>query len=407
MRRIFNILMLISAAAIIAGTQGCSWHRGKENQENAKYVFLFIGDGMGLAQTAMAEIYMAAKQGKIGSIPVSFTEFPVYGLVSTYSADNYITCSSAAGTALSTGVKTRNNMLGMAPDTTALKSIAYKIHEKGYKIGIMSDVPINHATPAAFYANVPDRENYYDIALQLPESGFEFFAGGGFLEPEGKNHEKKSAYDACLEKGYYIARGLDEFNAIGNNSGKIILLQESGKSGKELPYRIDRKKGDMSLNDLVKSAISRLENEKGFFIMAEGGKIDWAGHQNDTKTDILEVLNLSEAVETAVAFYKKHPDETLIIVTADHETGGLSLGYGENYILSPAELDQQKSSFEIIGKEKTDEFSKKANVGWAGKTHTGIYVPVYAIGKNSCLFSGKSDNTDIPKKICKAMGIQY
>ena len=165
----------------------------------AKYVFLFIGDGMGFSHVSLTEAYLAQQRGVIGNDPLAFTQLPVLGMATTYSASNPITCSSAAGTALATGTKTKNGMLGMDADSLPLKSIAYKIHEAGLKIGIMSTVQINHATPAAFYAHNVRRNNYYPIAQELPGTGFEFF-GGGFLHPNGKEKDLPSIYDAVATK---------------------------------------------------------------------------------------------------------------------------------------------------------------------------------------------------------------
>ncbi|HPV88418.1 MAG TPA: alkaline phosphatase, partial [Bacteroidales bacterium] len=145
-------------------------------------MFYFIGDGMGLAQVALAEAYLAGSDGEIGSRTLNFTAFPVLGTVTTYSASNMVTCSSAAGTALATGTKTKNGMLGMAPDSVNLKAITYKIKEAGFKVGVSSTVTLDHATPGAFYANAASRSDYYNIAVQLPDTGFDFFGGGGGSE---------------------------------------------------------------------------------------------------------------------------------------------------------------------------------------------------------------------------------
>jgi alkaline phosphatase len=143
--------------------------------------------------------------------------------------------------------------------------------------------------------------------------------------------------------------------------------------------------------------------------MAEGGKIDWAGHSNDGKTNILEVLDFATAVQVAYKFYEKYPNETLIVVTADHETGGMTLGDEKNYVLALQQLEPQKISYAVASDQQKEEFSqlnKKAKIGWTTTGHTGVAVPVYAIGPGSRLFSGRIDNTEIPKKILQAMGIE-
>ncbi len=298
-------------------------------------------------------------------------------------------------------------MLGVDPEINKLKSISYKIHEQGIPVGIMSDVTIDHATPGSFYANSESRTNYYSIATQLPQTGFEFFGGGEFAEPEGKEKDKKSIYSVIEESEYKIIRGIDQFNQ-RNKTDKILFFQE--KEGNSiLPYAIDRKPGDLMLCQVVAAAIDHLYGTNGFFIMAEAGKIDWAGHSNDGKSNILEVLDLSAAVQVAYNFYERYPNETLIIVTADHETGGMTLGGPNGYVLDLNQLAPQKSSM-ASQKDSTkfyQELNAKANIGWTTTGHTGVAVPVFAVGPGSRLFSGKMDNTDIPKKILQAMGIEF
>lgn len=383
-------------------------------EKKAKYVFLFIGDGMGFSHVALTEAYLATEKGYIGSEALNFSKFPALGIATTYSASNYITCSSAAGTALSAGYKTNNGMLGVLPDTTDLTSITYKIHDAGYKIGIMTSVTIDHATPGAFYAHSAARSDYYAIANELPATGFEFFGGGGFADPLGKGDAEKSVYSTIEEAGYTIAYGLDEFNAKKADASKVLLLQEKGKENDILPYALARDEKDLSLSQVVTAALEILDNEKGFFIMAEGGKIDWAAHSNDAANTIFETIDMAEAIEVAYQFYLKHKDETLIIVTADHETGGVSVGRGKGYMTYLQYIDSVTTHTDNVtvetymnDKVALDSLSIKAKVGWTTTSHTGGGVPVYAIGSHCDLFEGRMDNTDIPRKICSAMGITF
>ena len=374
-----------------------------------KYVFLFIGDGMGISQVALTEAYLASLKGVRGSEPLIFSKFPSYGLCTTYSANYHITCSSAAGTALSTGTKTNNYMLGVDPDTNKLKSISYKLHEKGFSIGIISTVPLEQATPAAFYANSASRKSYYDISLQLPQSGFEFFGGGDFSEPKGKNSDKRDVFEILADSSYTIVRGFSELEK-NRGAKKLAFFQSAGKDS-EMPFAIDRKDDDFKLSDVVKVGIEHLyKNKKGFFMMAEGGKIDWAAHSNDAKTDILEIIDFADAVEVAYNFYLKHPDETLIIVTADHDTGGASLGRNKGgYVIDFESFSDQTSSFSVDNEiiKNNSERNEKANIGWTTSGHTGIYVPVYSIGAGNQRFSGRLDNTDIPKRIMEVMKLKF
>lgn len=402
MKRLFTML----AVAVLMGCQ--------QSVPQAKYVFYFIGDGMGLAQVALTEAYLAGSNGEIGSRALNFTTFPVLGMATTYSASNIITCSSAAGTALATGTKTNNGMLGVTPDTVCIEAITYKIKEAGFKVGVSSTVTLDHATPGAFYANATSRNDYYNIAVQLPGTGFDFFGGGGFIQPEGRNKDQVSIITLIEDAGYTLVYGMEEFNR-SRDAEKMVLLQDKGRNYLEaLPYAIDRKEGDMTHADVVTAAIDFLENEKGFFLMSESGRIDWACHSNDAKTSILETIDLDRAVQVAMDFAVKHPQETLIIVTADHETGGLSLGRESQYTMHFDQIAEQTASKDVLlqrgDREKADligEMNQKARIGWTTSSHTGIPVPVYAMGVKSELFSGRMDNTDIPKKICQAMGIAF
>ncbi|OFY40398.1 MAG: hypothetical protein A2X18_03590 [Bacteroidetes bacterium GWF2_40_14] len=405
---IISIVVFFSVVSSVTYAQ-------REHQEKPKYVFLFIGDGMGFSQISLTEAYLATQKGKIGSDPISFTKFPVMGMVTTHSANSFITCSSAAGTAISTGFKTNNLMLGVDPDTNKLTSITYKIHDKGIQIGILSTVTIDHATPGAFYANSTARSSYYDIATQIPASGFEFFGGGGFLKPDGDKGDKTNIYNVLENNGYAVVRGLRNLSS-KKTSEKVALFQEVGKE-KDLPFAIDRKDGDLALKDIVAAAIDHLYTKKGFFIMAEGGKIDWAAHSNDAKSTILEILDFADAIEIAYQFYLKHPKETLIIVTSDHDTGGASLGRDKGDQLKLNELNNQTGSFaeyksdtEKFNQEKYEAFmglSRTAKVGWTTTSHLGNAVPIFSIGAGSRSFSGRMDNTEIPRKILNLMNIEF
>lgn len=381
-------------------------------QQKAKYVFYFIGDGMGFNHVSVTEYWLGYTEGVFDSRPLAFSQFPVLGWAVTHSASNLITDSAAAGTALSTGSKTDNGMLGVTPDTTMLESIARKIHNAGYKVGISSTVGINHATPGAFYGHSASRSDYYDIAMEIPGSGFEFFAGGGVIESTGEDGDKTSVYDLIEKNGYIIAEGMEEFHSMKTSAEKMMLLQEDGRTKTELPYAIDMKEGDMTQADLVKASIDFLYDREspGFFVMSEGGRIDWASHGNDTKAMIFETLSLSDAVAEAVKFYNEHPDETLIVVTADHETGGLTMSWksGYNVYFDKIEnIDKSKDFASDEERKEMDEASHAAHIGWTTGDHSGANVPVFAIGAGSSLFSGRMDNTEIPKKICEAMGITF
>lgn len=402
--------MLLIAISVLVSAQSCT------QEKDAKFVFYFIGDGMGFSHISLTEGYLATQEGIIGNSPLCFTQFPVMGMATSYSANRYITCSSAAGTALATGNKTNNGMLGVTPDSSNLVSIAYKIHDAGFPVGVTTSVTIDHATPASFYANSAARSDYYSIAQQLASSGFEFFGGGGFYGAKDKREQEKSLYDIASEAGYEFAYGVDEYQAKRDGAGKMILFQKGDKKNNDLPYVSERVEGDLELPQVVESAIDFLNNKDGFFLMVEGGKIDWAAHSNDLAGTIFEMLDFDRAIAVAYEFYKQHPDETLIVVTADHETGGVTLGRGKGYVYdlsvvgTPQKGNVEGGSTDVsnyMSGVSADSLSKVAKIGWTTTSHTGGAVPVFAVGAGSELFAGRQDNTDIPKKICRAMGVEF
>ena len=333
-----------------------------------KYVFYFIGDGMGTNQVLGAEMYRSAIQGQpLGRVQTLMTTFPYSGHASTYSATNGITDSSAAGTCLASGKKTRNGMLGQAQDSTDLTSIAEDLKAQGWGVGIMTTVAIDHATPAAFYAHVPDRNKYYRIGEQLVESNFDFFGGAGFHYPQGKKDNKDiNLYRLAEENGYTIAHGYEEALE-KKDAEKLILVQpcDTGKNhGSNLPYAIDRKEGDLTLAQIVDIAIPYLsERHERFFMMVEGGMIDYACHGDDAATAIGEVWDMDEAMRVAYTFYEAHPEETLIVVTADHETGGMALG-NSDYTLHLDLLQNQHCSAWVLSDRFTQLFKTKGKPSW-------------------------------------------
>lgn len=335
--------------------------------QQAKYVFYFIGDGMGVNQVNGTEMYLAEQEGRIGVTPLLFTTFPVASVATTFSTTNSVTDSSAAGTALATGAKTYNGAIGMDDQKNVLQTVAEKAKKAGKRVGVTTSVSVDHATPAAFYAHQPNRSMYYEIALDLPKAGFDFYAGGGFLKPHTTFDKKKapSIFPIIEEAGYTVARGLDEYQEKATAAKKMVLIQKEGARPDCLPYAIDRKEGDLTLAQITESAISFLtkEKNKGFFLMVEGGKIDWACHGNDPATAFEEVIDMDNAIKVAYEFYKKHPKETLIVVTADHETGGLGLGT-DKYELALKALTYQKQSQDELSRAITDLRKMRKAINW-------------------------------------------
>lgn len=341
--------------------------------QQAKYVFYFIGDGMGVNQVQGTELYRGELEGKIGITPIWFTQFPYATTATTFSATNGVTDSAAAGTALATGNKTQNGTIGMKQDLqTEVSSVAVWAKNKGCRVGVTTSVSVDHATPAAFYAHDPSRGSYYKIGTDLYKAGFDFYAGSDFIDPNNKDNKDDSSenlYTMAEKNGYTIARGYKDYLKKCKKADKMILFQSEKASEKDrtaIPYAIDRTKEDLTLADITRSAINFLSKDlsKGFFLMVEGGKIDWACHSNDAATVFHEVADMDEAVKVAYEFYSQHPDETLIVVTADHETGGFVLGTGA-YKLNLQVLKNQKvseSGFTRILNELRKKYNN--NVSW-------------------------------------------
>lgn len=324
----------------------CNWSFAQQ----AKYVFYFIGDGMGVNQVQGTELFQGEMKGEIAIEPLCFTQFPVSTVATTFSATNGVTDSAAAGTALATGNKTKNGAIGVLKDLeTPVNSVAVWAKNSGRKVGVATSVSIDHATPAAFYAHEAGRGSYYNIGADLYAAGFDFYSGSDFMEPDNKEDKSaKNLYKMADEYGYSIARGYNDYTKKSAKADKMILFQSEEASSKDrsaIPYAIDRTEKDLTLEEITRSAIDFLSKDlsKGFFLMVEGGKIDWACHSNDAATAFREVQDLDKAIRQAYDFYKQHPDETLIVVTADHETGGIVLGTGE-YRLNLKALDNQKMS---------------------------------------------------------------
>ncbi len=353
-KRFFMAWMLLVVATLSVWSQ------------QAKYVFYFIGDGMGVNQVNGTEAYRAELEGRIGITPLLFTQFPYATMATTYSANSKITDSAASGTALATGYKTNNGTLGLLPDLkTAVNSIAVKAQQAGARVGIATSVSIDHATPAAFYAHVPSRNSSYEIGQQLISTGFDFYAGSDFVRPTNrKTPEEGTLYEQSEKAGYTIVRSYKEYQRKARKANKIILFQSEEASKRDrgsIPYAIDREKGDLSLTEITRAGINFLSKElsKGFFLMVEGGKIDYAGHANDAATTFAEVEDFDNAIRVAYEFYEQHPDETLIVVTADHETGGIVLGTGK-YDLNLQALKYQRMSVNKLS-AKLNELRKKTN----------------------------------------------
>ena len=396
MRKTIAIIAAV-AFSLVALTSCCN-----EQKEKAKYVFLFIGDGMGATHVAAAESYLSHKAGKLGGEQLLMTTFPYYGTATTHSADKHVTCSSAAGTAIACGEKANNGTVGINKDSVNIKSVAYCLQEDGYNIGIISSVPVNHATPASFYAHNVRRSNHYEIASEIPCSGFDFFASAGFLDYKGKKGDQEDISKVIESEGYTVCYGLEEFNSKAAGKEKVVFCQASSREESAANYVSDGKtEEDITLAKMVELGVASLGDDEPFFIMCEGGTIDWAAHDNRTMSMVTDVIAFDEAIKVAYEFYLKHPNETLIVVTADHETGGLTLGAGSSTI----NWDELEREWLATGKKDVTDYktnrkhNKSCSIGWTTGSHTGGAVPVFSIGKGAEKFNGRIDNTDIKGKI--------
>ena len=223
--------------------------------------------------------------------------------------------------------------------------------EKGMKVGIVSSVSIDHATPGAFYAHESSRKNLYEIGLALANSGFDYFGGGGFLQPTGKSKDQPHVLDIAKQKGYNVVNSKEDIFKLNKNSGKTIAIDPALAAESAMSYDIDHV-DQLSLADFTRKGIELLDNPNGFFFMVEGGKIDWSCHANDAATTVRDVLAFDNAIKEALDFYAKHPTETLIVVTGDHETGGMSIGFaGTEYQTFFNKINKQTLSFEEFDKQ--------------------------------------------------------
>ena len=378
MKKILSLLLALTMlAAALAGCSAAAANEGSSNSTAApaaaaasttgtavtapKYVFLFIGDGMSYPQIQSTADYLGAltdedywqaqpslddNQGAIldGPSYLNFMNFEAAGSAVTYDSNSFAPDSASTATSIATGYKTYSGSINVdETGTVKYETIAEKLHEqKGYSVGVITSVNLNHATPAAFYAHQASRKNYYEIGEELANSGFEYFAGGDFQNPRGG---AVSNYDMAIAKGYKLVT--TQAGAAALKAGdKALVIAEQRADAAAMNYSIDAAAGEWQLSDYVRKGIEVLDNPNGFFMMAESGKIDWACHANDTAASIHDVLEMSNAVQVAVDFYNQHPNDTLILVTADHETGGMTIGFTTtNYDTYLTNLTKQTMSF--------------------------------------------------------------
>lgn len=294
------------------------------NGATPRYVFYFIGDGMGLGHVASTEAYNRDIL-KTGA-PLLMLQFPVTTVCTTFSASSPVTDSAAAGTALATGHKTNNGMLGVTPDSVAVESVASELYSKGWGVGIVTSVAPDDATPGAFYAHRPSRKMFYEIGCDAAMSGYDFIAGSNLRGLTDKDGNPTDLLQLMKRQRVDIVRGTDRL--ADSDSRRVLLLNTDSVRVSNIGYTIDSIPGVLTLPEMTLACLRHLQanSPAGFFMMVEGGNIDHAAHANDGGAVIKEILNFNEAIAVAYRFYLQHPDETLIVITADHDTGGMSLG---------------------------------------------------------------------------------
>ena len=363
------------ALAMLAVAPDLSAREGsRAKEEPVRNVIYMIGDGMGLTHVSMMML-------EEGYRPTSFDRSQNVALITTYSANNRVTDSAAAGTALASGRKTNNGMLGMTPDGETFESMMEKAMDEGWKAGLVVTVYLQHATPAAFYAHVPSRNDLDEISEQFVESGVDVAFGGGRKFLAADRGDGKTLIDELKAKDYRVVYDLQEADAV--DRGRIV-----GLFSEEYMPTVLNGRDENYLCDATKKALEILTNNAGrkggFLLMVEGSQIDSEAHANNAQGILAETRDFDRAVGAAMDYADAHPG-TLVVVTADHETSGLSITSNEtDFTLSDSGVG---SHFGTTG-------------------HSGTMVPVYLYGTGAERINGVMDNTELSKKIQSLMGLE-
>ena len=437
-----------------------------------QYVFYFIGDGLGASQRQVAEFY-AQQQTANPKLKLAMNQMPVAGINTTYSSDSLVTDSAAAGTALATGYKTNNGVISQLPNGENVKSLIEAAEEKGWATGIITTTRLTHATPAVFASHNISRDDENGIAADMSDSGVDFIAGGGFRHFVKKDGEfkskRKDSRDIVAEMAH---AGYKTF--VGEKASASFASYKPAKNAQvfaalsysHMPYELDRLNSDSkvpALSQMVEKGIDVLmSHNRPFFMMVEAGRIDHACHANDVAGSIYDTLALDDSIKVALEFYNKHPEDTLIVLVGDHETGGLGLGFGKNYFLKMDAVQSTKASIEdVMAKVYTGNvdaylktvaqrfgladmtekekailvdaakqqdagandantyggysptqiavahiLSERANVEWTTFAHTATQIPMGAVGTYALKFMGYKDNTEIARTMAEVLDFQ-
>lgn len=364
-------ILLLCITSLILFT--CSNCKQPTNKITPKNVVLLIADGTGLSQISSAFYYKKS--------PVNYARFKHIGLIKTSSSQQDITDSAAGATAFSCGEKTYNNAVGVGDDQKKITNISEIASQHNVKIGVVSTSSITHATPASFYAHAIHRNMEDAIAEQMSTSDVDFFAGGGLQYFKNRKDGVNLLKRLEVENFTIDTVSLKPFDAIKSNTKQGYLLADDG-----MP-KILESRGDF-LSEATLQGIQFLnQNDTPFFLMSEGSQIDWGGHDNSSEYLISELIDFDKTIGKVLDFAEQN-GETLVIVTADHETGGFTLA-GENYINDEGKVYSSYSKLE-------PKFSTRG--------HSATLIPVFAYGPGSDLFTGVYENTDIFHKIIELTG---
>lgn len=357
-------LLSISIIILLSMTIFTGFSCQKKENETPRNIILLIGDGMGVSQVTTARIYRH---------PLHMERFGIMGLMTTYSNNRFKTDSAASGTAIATGYKTDNGVISQSPDGEKYQTIAEYAKLIGKSAGVVASTGITHATPAVFLSHMDSRGSQTAIAEQIAEQNFDvlFGAGWGYFVPqsvEGSLRNDDKDLISVLRGKMQVVLNADDFFKLEDKPAAALLERTN-----YFPKAMENPK--VTLANMTQKALQILSiNKKGFFLMVEGSQIDWAGHANDMEYILTEMLAFDDAIGVAMDF-AENDGKTLVIVTADHETGGMTLLNGS-----------------FPEKELTEyHFSTKG--------HSAVMVPVFSYGPSALLFGGMQDNTDIGKKM--------
>lgn len=436
--------------------------------EAPKYVFYFIGDGLASSQRQISEYFMQHETNN-PEARLIMNNMPVSGITTTHATDSLVTDSAASATALASGVKTYNGAIGVNPEGKPVRTLLEGAAESGMRTGLITTTRLTHATPAAFVAKNESRNNENEIANDFVSAPVNFYAGGGYRNFVGQDHEgsrREDDRDLISElkgQGFTTFVGKDSVSDFMDYPGDQIF---AAFTASHLPYEMDRRAtlDTPSLAELTYKGIGVLNrSEEGFFMMVEGGRIDHASHAQDIAGTVYDTLAFDKAIGHAMDFYEKNPEDTLIVVVGDHETGGLGMGFGNNYFMDMGSINNAKISvedslqgrytgdrkayFEMIAKEftmgdlteeergqietammvvdKNDENaianyggydpvaiavahvqSRRTGIYWTSFAHTANQVPLSAIGKDAEKLSGFLDNAQVAERLAEIMQVE-